>query len=149
MPVMKALYVLTMTEIIQTNPDVVAGVIEKLPEFPYKTTAIEIADRSTKNNALLLLAREKDQDAGFLVAFPITESIYYNWIMGVLPPFRRQGISKMLMDEFERYSLKYGCAKCLVKTMNRYRNTLRLLINRNYNIIGFDGSKIAFEKEII
>ena len=138
-----------MTEIVNTKSEVVAGVIEKLPEFPYKTTAIEIADRSNKNNALLLLARENDQDAGFLVAFPITESIYYNWIMGVLPQFRRRGISNMLMDEFERYSLEYGYTKCLVKTMNRYRNMLRLLVNRNYNIIGFDGSKIAFEKEII
>jgi GNAT superfamily N-acetyltransferase len=138
-----------MIKIVHTNPDVVAGVIEKLPEFPYKTTVIEIADRSNKNNALLLLAKEKDEDAGFLVAFPITESIYYNWIMGVLPAFRRRGISNMLMDEFERYSLEYGYAKCLVKTMNRYRNMLRLLVNRNYNIIGFDGSKIAFEKEII
>ena len=138
-----------MIEIVHTKSEVVAGVIEKLPEFPYKTTAIEIADRSNKNNALLLLARENDQDAGFLVAFPITESIYYNWIMGVLPPFRRRGISNMLMDEFERYSLEYGYTKCLVKTMNRYRNMLRLLVNRNYNIIGFDGSKIAFEKEII
>jgi GNAT superfamily N-acetyltransferase len=135
-----------MADIIQSNADAVVKLIQALPEFPHKTTADEIIQRTNKPHAQILVATVESQSAGFLVSYPDSDDVYYNWITGVLPDYRRQGLADRLMNHFEHYSEINGFTICRVKTMNRYRSMLLLLINRGYDIVSYTEPKITFEK---
>lgn len=84
---------------------------------------------------------------GFLVAYEEEPSVYYNWIMGVIPSFRRQGVASCLMEAFESFARTRGYESVRVRTMNQYRGMIHLLMARGYDITGFANDKITFERD--
>jgi ribosomal protein S18 acetylase RimI-like enzyme len=132
-----------------TNPDVISELITAIPEFENKSSANDITDRLDGKNHGIWCFYIGDEIAGFLVAYAKDEFTYYNWIMAVLPDFRDQGVGKYMIDHFENHASKSGYRKCAVKSMNRYRNMLVLLIRKDYDIILVEiEGKIYVEKKI-
>ena len=138
-----------MPHIEKATAEIVADMILDLPEFVRKESSEEINFRTADKDPLILIARSSDALAGFLVSYQISEDVYYNWIIGVLPKHRRLGLSRVLMDAFEIHAKYNGYLTCRVKTMNRYRAMLHLLVSRNYDITEFQDDKIVFEKPVI
>lgn len=135
-------------QVIHTEPQSIARLIRDLPEFEIKNTSEEIVERVKDRDGQFIACKSGDQFAGFLVSYALSQNTYYNWIMGILPPFRRKSHASLLMDEFEEYAKRRGYKRCRVKTMNRFHAMLNLLIRRSYNIISVEeDGKLVFEKE--
>jgi len=83
---------------------------------------------------------------------------YYLWSLAVLPEYRRKGIGSEIIEEQIRFAREKGFAAFLVKTSNKWKEMLRLLLKKEFNIIGFKefewedsplGSAIWVEKNIL
>ena len=83
---------------------------------------------------------------------------YYLWSLAVLPEYRRKGIGSEIIEEQINFAKEKGYASFLVKTSNRWKEMLRLLLKKEFNIIGFKehewesgplGSAIWLEKNIL
>lgn len=136
-----------MIAITTACPEQIAAMVEMLPEFQFKNSAEDIASRITGKAHTAVIARLDEADAGFMVCYEEDDGVYYNWIMGVLPPFRRAGIGKALITHFAESALLLNRPRLRVKTMNKYRSMLRLLIDTNFHIIAVQDDKITFESD--
>ena len=113
-------------------------IITKLPEFSHKTTEQEIRERIEGKDHDLIIIQDEDKPAGLLIAYDLDEKVYYNWIMGVLPEFRRKGFGRKLIKRFEATAKEKGYTAVQVKTMNKYKAMQNLLAEIKYEIIGRD-----------
>ncbi len=83
---------------------------------------------------------------------------YYLWSLAVLPEHRRKGIGSEILKEQTKFAKEKGYTSFLVKTSNKWKEMLRLLLKKEFNIIGFKehewedgplGSAIWLEKNIL
>ena len=83
---------------------------------------------------------------------------YYLWRLAVSPDYRGRGIGSRIIDEQIRFAKKKGYTSFFVKTSNRWKDMLRLLLQHEFNIIGFKahewgedplGSALWLEKTIL
>jgi ribosomal protein S18 acetylase RimI-like enzyme len=82
---------------------------------------------------------------------------YYLWSLAVLPEYRRKGIGSEIIEEQISFAKEKGYASFFVKTSNKWKEMVRLLLKKGFNIIGFKehewedgplGSAIWLEKNI-
>jgi len=129
------------------NISQISEIITKLPEFTHKTTDQEISDRIEGKDHDLLIIQDDGKPAGFLVAYDLDEKTYYNWIMGVLPVFRRKGYGRKLIEQFESFARERGYTSVQVKTMDKFKEMQHLLAGLKYEKIGHDDKgKIILRK---
>ncbi|MCF7859798.1 MAG: GNAT family N-acetyltransferase [Candidatus Cloacimonetes bacterium] len=120
-----------------------------IPEFTHKTTTQEISERIKGKDHDFIIVHEKSEPAGFLVAYNIDQKTYYNWIMGVLPKFRRKGYGRKLIELFESIAKEKGYTVVQVKTTDKFKAMQRLLAEKNYKEIGKDEEgKIILRKNL-
>ncbi len=131
-----------MIEIEYTGPKVIEALVRELPEFEYKNTKNKILDRCSNKDSKYICCKENNMYAGFLVAYAINQNTYYNWIMGVLPKYREKGCASLMLNFFEKYAHSQGYRKCMVKTMNKYRNMFILLIKNGYEIVDVENNSM-------
>jgi len=136
-----------MTSLTTVSPKKIAEMVELLPEFTFKNTGDDIASRIAGRNHSAVIARSDGANAGFMVCYEDCDGFFYNWIMGVLPAFRRAGIGKAFIKHFAESALSLGLPRLRVKTMNKYRSMLRLLIDCRFNIVAVQDGKITFESD--
>jgi GNAT superfamily N-acetyltransferase len=125
----------------------------EIPEFDYAHDRKALQDRMS-TNSLILVARVAGAPAGFKAAYEVSPKVFYAWIGGVLPEYRRQGVAKALLDAQEAWAIEQGYERIRVKSMNRFMPMVRLLLKNDYLIVGYEdrgdkwSSKIWFEKEL-
>lgn len=135
-----------MSSIKKGNTHEVSSLIDDIPEFEVKMSASNIDARIAGKDSLIMVAHNDDnENQGFLIGHSIDSDIYYNWLIGVLPRFRREGVATLLMNNFKQHAVNFGHRKLQVKTLNRHRQMLHLLIALDYEVVKFDGFKITFE----
>jgi len=83
---------------------------------------------------------------------------YCLWSLAVLPEYRKKGIGSEIIQEQIDFAREKGYASFFVKTSNKWREMLRLLLEKGFSIIGFKeheweegplGSAIWLEKNIL
>lgn len=127
----------------------ICHIIHSLPEFSHKTTEQEIRERIEGKDHDFFIIKDNANTAGFLVAYNLDEKVYYNWIMGVLPEFRRKGFGKKLIEQFESSAREKGYTTVHVKTMEKFKGMQHLLTNLKYEKIGLDDKgKIILRKNL-
>ena len=144
-----------MIQIKETDADVVWPVIKKIPEFSKSTTCDDIKNRLEKfSGALILVAEYDGTPAGFKIGYETEQTTFYSWFGGVIPEFRQIGIAEKLLKYQEQLVEKRGLKKISVKSMNRYRGMLCMLLKNDYRIEGYEdrgdseSSKILFGKNL-
>ncbi len=122
----------------------------QIPEFGGRNSKDRIRDRLRERDHLILIACLDDLPVAFKVGYGISKGEFYSWIGAVLPAYRGREIAQKLLEEQERLVFEKGYWRISVKSMNRYRYMLMLLIKNDYQICGFDAvsEKIRFEKEL-
>jgi len=82
---------------------------------------------------------------------------YYLWSLAVSPEHRKKGVGSKIIEEQIGFAKEKGYSSFLVKTSNKWKEMLRLLLKKGFNIIGFKehewedgplGSAIWLEKNI-
>lgn len=83
---------------------------------------------------------------------------YYLWNLAVLSKYRKKGIGSEIIEEQIRFAEEKGYTCFFVKTSNEWKDMLRLLLKKGFNIIGFKeheweedalGSAIWLEKNLL
>ena len=109
----------------------------KIPEFPdprYDEKTYKQTLKNKKNMAVI--AYYQGQAAGYLVAYDRdADGSFYAWLAGVDPHYRRKGVMNALINQLETWSLKNNYKKIKVKSKNKYREMLHLLISNHYMLI--------------
>ncbi len=136
---------------IQQNDQIleIDEILNSIPEFSHKTTTEEIQKRIEGKDHDFIIAHENNEPAGFLIAYNIDQKTYYNWLMGVLPEFRRKGFGRQLLEKFESIAKEKGYSAVQVKTMVKFKAMQRLLEEMDYHEIGHDEEgKIILRKNV-
>jgi GNAT superfamily N-acetyltransferase len=105
-------------------------------------------------NGLRLIAALDERPVGFFLGFELKPSVYFSWLFGVLPEFRRKGIASQLMDAVHIWVADHGYNWIRFECQNEHRPMLHLAIAREYNVVGIrwdpdlGSNLVIFEKEM-
>ena len=108
---------------------------KQIPEFidPYPLS--EFQTRLSGRRWIGLVAEVDKIAVGFKLGYALNTTIFYSWLGGVLPDFRKQGVAKALLCAQEKRVRKLGFKTIKVKSRNKHTNMLRLLLANDYEII--------------
>lgn len=87
-------------------------------------------------NPLLLVAVLESRPVGFFLGFELKPTVFFSWLYGVLPDFRRKGIASQLMDAVHDWVQQQGYASIRFECQNGHRPMLHLAIAREYDVVG-------------
>jgi len=124
----------------------------QIPEFDGRTSREKIESRLGERASLILIAKAGGKPIAYKMGYALSTSVFYSWLGGVIPDYRKQGIATQLREQQESWALDAGYLEISVKSMNRYPAMLQLLIASGYQISAYqdNGSsalaKICFTK---
>lgn len=107
----------------------------QIPEFGGLHSLADLRQRVGRSACHLLIAEIGGQPAGFKLGYQAQEKVFYSWLGGVLPAFRRHGVARALLAEQERWAQAQGYRQMRVKTRNRFQAMLMMLIGHHYQIV--------------
>src|SRR5687767_9734905 len=61
-------------------------------------------------NILMLVASLDEQPVGFFAGFELKPNVFFSWLYGVLPDYRRAGIASQLMEAVHAWVQEQGYA---------------------------------------
>jgi GNAT superfamily N-acetyltransferase len=105
-------------------------------------------------NPLLLVASLDDRPVGFFTGFELKPSMFFAWLYGVLPEFRRQGIALQLMEAMHSWVAEHDYDAVRFECHNQHRPMLHLAIAQGYDIVGIrwdpdrGSNLVIFEKQL-
>jgi len=109
-----------------------------IPEFDAPYSAAEFHRRLSATPNLILVAFADGQPAGFKVGYARSSTVFYSWMGGVLPAFRRLGVAATLANAQEDWARQNGYTMVELKTRNRYKAMLCFALNRGFDITGIE-----------
>lgn len=87
-------------------------------------------------NPLVMVARIKTDAVGFFIGMELKPSVFFAWLVGVLPDARRMGIASQLMRSAGEWAKERGYRSIRFECTNRHRAMMQFGIAENYDIIG-------------
>jgi GNAT superfamily N-acetyltransferase len=87
-------------------------------------------------NPLILVASVDDHAVGFFTGFELKPSVYFAWLYGVLPDFRRAGIASQMVEAVHAWADEHGYQSIRFECHNQHRPMLHLAIAHGYDIVG-------------
>lgn len=125
-----------------------------IPEFSSSKSHAEINAKIDARSHILLVAYVNEQPVAYKLGYAKSSSLFYSWLGAVLPDFRGQGIAKALLMRQEVYVRECGFQAIEVKSMNRFKRMLQMLVSHDYQIVQCkrlddnSDSKITFRKNL-
>ncbi|ANS40698.1 GNAT family N-acetyltransferase [Serratia inhibens] len=107
----------------------------QIPEFGGLHSLADLQQRIGLSACHLLIAEIDGQPAGFKLGYQTQEKVFYSWLGGVLPAFRRHGVARALLAEQESWAQAQGYRQVRVKTRNQFQAMLMMLIGNHYQIV--------------
>ncbi|PCK32803.1 GNAT family N-acetyltransferase [Pseudoalteromonas piscicida] len=126
----------------------------QIPEFVTPRKREEVEDKLRDKQHLLLMAYAQGKPVGYKLGHELPNNEFYSWLGAVIPEYRGKGIAKQLLVMQETWCQTQGYSAIRVKSRNRFKNMLLMLISRDYQIVKcekIDGSldyKIHFYKQL-
>ena len=102
---------------------------------------------------LLLIAFHGARPVGFKAGYALDATVFYSWLGGVLPEYRRQGIARQLLDYQHDWCRRSGFTCIRTKTLNQWKGMLLLNLQNGFDIThtykdSAGRLKIVLEKEL-
>jgi GNAT superfamily N-acetyltransferase len=107
-----------------------------------------------RHNVLMLVASVDKDAVGFFVGFELKPDIFFGWLYGVLPEFRRHGIASQLMEAVHAWAKENEYQSVRFECHNRHRPMLHMAIAHGYDIVGIrwdpdrSANLVIFEKHL-
>ncbi|MDE3270462.1 GNAT family N-acetyltransferase [Pseudoalteromonas sp. G4] len=133
----------------------IAVIETQIPEFTSPKKLADIQARIKSPQYLLLVTYFNQEPVGYKLGYALSDKVFYSWLGAVLPSHRGHGLAQKKLDAQERWIIEHNYSYVQVKTMNRFRAMLGMLIKNNYHIIDIEKAsssldvKIRFEKCLI
>lgn len=87
-------------------------------------------------NVLTLLARIDDRPVGFWIGFELKPGMFYHWLGGILPGYRRQGIGRQLALAQQSWAKEHGYEYLRCECMNHQREFIHFAVCHGFDIVG-------------
>jgi len=87
-------------------------------------------------NTLHLVANIERQPVGFALGFELKPSVFFGWLLGVLPNQRRQGVASQLLEAMTTWAAEREYHGLRMECHNAHRAILHLAIESGFNIVG-------------
>lgn len=142
------------------NIDIRPGTIQEaltieaaLPEFGVARSAADYCQRLGDATHLILVAEVDGALAGYKVGYAQSKTVFYSWLGGVLPAYRRLGLAQRLLEYQEQWVKQQGYGAIEVRSKNKFPCMLILLLKNGYKIVAVEANapvdqrKITFRKE--
>ena len=103
-------------------------------------------------NELMLVASVDDRPVGFFAGFELKPTVFFAWLYGVLPDFRRAGIGTQLVEAAQAWAREHGYESIRLECHNQHRAVLHAAIALGYDIVGIrwdpdhSANLVIFEK---
>lgn len=106
-----------------------------------------------KKDVLSIIAYENDIPIGFKIGYQYNQTVFYSWVGGVLPKYRKRKVASTLAFSQEKWAKKKGYSKLRTKSMNRFKPMLIFNLKNGFDIIQVytnesKQTKIVFEKTL-
>jgi len=139
-----------MIQIEETSDfDSALDILKQIPEFSESFSKEEFAKR-LQNDGLILIAYENGRPAGCKIGYNrFGKKIFYSWLGGVLPEFRRNQVAKLLLVKMEEIALKRGYEFLQFKTRNKFTSMLIFGLKNGFQIVDFIPNENEMESRII
>ncbi|KPL57988.1 hypothetical protein AM506_19265 [Rossellomorea vietnamensis] len=94
-----------------------------------------ITKMANKPEILIDIAMDDSIVMGYKIGYELDRYIFYSWLGGVDPEYRKQGIAEELMKRQHQTLKEHGYTVVQTKTMNRWRSMLILNIKNGFDVI--------------
>lgn len=128
-------------EIQEVSIEEVYPLTLQIPEFevPYDIAVyynrLEHWLEMQPQKALILAAKMDNNWVGFKIGYELNEKVFYSWMGGVLPKYRKLGIAKILANDQERWAKRQNYKIVRLKTRNKFKNMLLFAIKNGFKIV--------------
>lgn len=118
-----------------------------IPEFVTHTKMDYVRRLDLNNDSkeyLALLALHCNKPVGLLVSYGKEDGVFYNWMAGVVPKHRGNGVMSAMMDLSEHWATEKGYSCLTVKTYSEFSDMISLLEGRDFakEYVGNGGAEI-------
>lgn len=113
-------------------------VSQQIPEFinPHSEEEYQKCLSTVPHLILIAIDRETQQPVGFKVGYQSTQkSIFYSWMGGILPQYRRMGIAQRLANTQEQWARDHHYTHIRFKTRNRLKQMLIFALSNGFDIL--------------
>ena len=138
-----------MINIHQTSIEEIYPLTLQVPEFAPHYSIEKFYERLGNRPYLILQADIGGETAGFKVGYEVESGIFYSWVGGVLPDFRKKGVARALADEMEVWLRARAYHTLRMKTHNKFRNMLLFAIGNDFEITGVEKRENIAENRIL
>jgi len=128
---------------------------ERITEFPGKASLDFYAERLKHRLFLALVAEKEGELLGFKVGYQTdTADVFYSWMGGVRPEFRKHGIADALAEFQETWAREKGFRSVYFKTRNRFPAMISFGLSRGFKVMevipkgGVEDYRVVMRKEI-
>ena len=110
------------------------GLIPKVPELNQNHTFRHYKTRLEGKIWLILIAERNNEVCGFKVGYGIDDKIFYSWVGGVMPNYRRAGVAQALLDAQESWAWVNNFHTIKVKTSLGFPAMISFLESNEYKL---------------
>jgi len=89
-----------------------------------------------RTNTLMLVAEVDKHPVGFSCGIELKPNTWFNWLVGVLPDFRRAGIASQLTEAEHAWAADHGYSFVRMECHNLHRPVLHMAITAGFNVVG-------------
>ena len=111
-----------------------------------------LADR---RNVVIFAAIVNEHPIGFFLGYEERPGVFFEWLYGVLPEYRGQGIASRLQSAANTWAKDNGYTSSRLECHNQHRPLLHLAIAHGYDILGIRwdpelaANLVIFERPLI
>ena len=109
----------------------IATIEAQIPEFSSPKKLVDIRERLAQSHFLLLISYYYDEPIGYKLGYALSDEIFYSWLGAVLPAHRGHELAQKMLNSQEAWVKQHHYHRIQVKTMNRFRAMLCMLIKNN------------------
>lgn len=131
------------------------SVHQLIPEFPDQLGKDFYQKRLSHVSHLALVAECDGELVGFKVGYQRGNlKLFYSWMGGVIPRFRKAGVATALADYMEKWARMNGYNQIFFKTRNRFPAMINFGLQRDFKIMkvvqkgGVEDYRIVMKKRL-
>lgn len=144
-----------MVEVRKNELDIAVSISRKIPEFTDPWPIQEYERRLKGRSALILTAYVDSFPVGFKIGYSLSDQVFYSWMGGILPQYRRSGLATHLMQYQENWCCQEKYRIIRVKTRAKHSGMRALLTRNRYREIDREKrtdageTRLVFEKTLL
>ncbi len=143
-------------DIVMVGPDELPLICELYNEIfrPARDVSSFRRRLAGRQNILLLIAQIERRPVGFSLGIELKPNVFFAWLIGVLPDYRRAGVATQLVEAESAWAEEHGYQYLRMECHNAHRPVLMMAIQLGFNVVGlrWDADRsdnlVIFEKTL-